>query len=134
MTRSFFIDASLPASFWLNVVYVAIYTINRLPTPVVNEKSPYEVLFVKVSYYSFLKPFMCACFPHFVTTSTKLPSRFFQCVFLGYAPHYKGYHCLDPCINRVYISHDVRFHENIFPYSTLASKALSLLQAPPFVL
>jgi len=31
----------------------------------------------------------------------------------------KGYRCLDPKTSRVYISHDVYFHEASFPYLTL---------------
>jgi len=66
ITHSFLFDASLQASFWLDVAYAATYSINHLTTPILNDKSPYEVLFTKVLDY--LKPFGCACFPYFTAT------------------------------------------------------------------
>ena len=62
MTRIFLIDALLPTTFWLDAVYAAVYTINRLPIPTLKDKSPYEVLFSKLPNYGFLKPKFCAYF------------------------------------------------------------------------
>ena len=70
MTRSFLIDASLLASFWLDALYAEVFTIGRFSTPLLHEKSPYETLFVKVLDYKFLRSFGCACFPHLIATST----------------------------------------------------------------
>jgi hypothetical protein len=39
-----------------------------------------------------------------------------KCVFLGYSSLYKGYKCLHVPSNRVYISRDVIFYENVFPF------------------
>jgi len=104
MTRSFLIDAFLPASYWLDALYAAVFTINRLRTPILKDKSPYEVLLTKVPDYGLLETFGCACFPHFIATfANKLSPRSVQCVFLCYAPHYQGYRCLDQLTNRVYI-------------------------------
>ena len=84
-------------------------------------------------HYSFLKPFGCACFPHLGAASVdKLSPHSVKCVFLGYAPHYKGYKCLDPISHRVYISHHVRFYETEFPFQTLTTRAPSLQKAPSF--
>jgi hypothetical protein len=40
---------------------------------------------------------------------------------LGYSPLHKGYKCLHVPTNRVYISRDVVFDENLFPFSALPS-------------
>jgi hypothetical protein len=37
-----------------------------------------------------------------------------RCVFLGYINLHKGYKCLDAATERLYISRDVLFNENIF--------------------
>lgn len=61
--------------------------------------------------------FGCECFPNIsARVSHKLAPGFIQCVFLGYAPNNKGYHCLDPKTSRVYISRHVLFHELRFSY------------------
>lgn len=68
--------------------------------------------------FAFSKPFGYLCFPNIVASSSnKLQARSTCCVFLGYAPHYEGYRCLDPITCRVYISHHVRFNETEFPYT-----------------
>jgi hypothetical protein len=40
-------------------------------------------------------------------------------VFIGYNNLHKGFKCLDPSEGRVYISHDVVFDENVFPFARL---------------
>ncbi|MCH98988.1 hypothetical protein A2U01_0019998, partial [Trifolium medium] len=43
-----------------------------------------------------------------------------ECVFLGYSSTYKGYKCLSP-EGHVYVSKDVLFNEQRFPYPSLFS-------------
>jgi len=43
-------------------------TINRLPTPTLKDKPPYEVLFATVPDYEFLKTFGCDYFQNFMDT------------------------------------------------------------------
>lgn len=40
------------------------------------------------------------------------------CVFLGYTADHKGYNCLHLPTRRIYISRDVYFDENKFPFAT----------------
>uniref|UniRef100_A0A2N9GNA3 Integrase catalytic domain-containing protein n=1 Tax=Fagus sylvatica TaxID=28930 RepID=A0A2N9GNA3_FAGSY len=67
--------ASTPASFWGEAALTAVYTINRCPSPVVQNTTPYERLFGTAPNYSLLKVFGCVCFvllqPH---ERTKLPT------------------------------------------------------------
>jgi len=51
MTRAFLIGALIPAKYWIYLVYDAIYTINSLPTPVLQQQSPFEVFFQKMPNY-----------------------------------------------------------------------------------
>ena len=44
-----------------------------------------------------------------------------MCVFLGYAPNYKGYICYDVSKKRSYLSRHVVFNENVFPYQELVT-------------
>ncbi|CAH9085932.1 unnamed protein product [Cuscuta europaea] len=116
LTRTLLIDSSIPSTFWVNALYTATFIVNRLPTPILNGDTPYQRLFNKLPDYNFLRVFGCSCFPNFIAVShNKLSPRSIHCVFLGYAPGYKGYRCFSPSTGRVYVSRDVIFHENIFP-------------------
>ena len=114
--------ASFPFRFWSDAFFTTCYLINRLPTRVLNMKTPLEILFQEIPDYTFLKVFGCACWPHLRPyNSHKLEFRSKQCVFLGYSSIHKGYKCLHVATNRVYISRDVVFDENLFPFAVSLS-------------
>ena len=109
--------AHMPFRFWDDAFQIACYLINRLPTPVIQNKSPFEKLFHFVPNYLFLKTFGCACLPNLQPyNSHKLQPRSLQCVFLGYSILHHGYKCLHIPTGRLYISRDVIFLENLFPF------------------
>ncbi|CAH9114096.1 unnamed protein product [Cuscuta europaea] len=126
LARTMLIAASLSANFWVDAVLTATFIINRIPSPTLHGLSPFEKLFNRKPDMSVFRVFGCACFPKFTASSAnKLDPRSVQCIFLGYAPEYKGYRCFDPVASRVYISRNVRFLENIFPNSVLAGPTVS---------
>ncbi|CAL8174263.1 unnamed protein product [Prunus armeniaca] len=47
----------------------------------------------------------------------QIGSRAEKCVFIGYAPHQKGYRCYHPPSQKVYTSMDVVFRENDIYFS-----------------
>uniref|UniRef100_A0A2N9HLJ3 Integrase catalytic domain-containing protein n=1 Tax=Fagus sylvatica TaxID=28930 RepID=A0A2N9HLJ3_FAGSY len=51
--------ASTPASFWGEAALTAVYTINRCPSPVIQNTTPYERLFGTTPNYSLLKGYRC---------------------------------------------------------------------------
>uniref|UniRef100_A0A251TUQ9 Putative zinc finger, CCHC-type n=1 Tax=Helianthus annuus TaxID=4232 RepID=A0A251TUQ9_HELAN len=110
-------NAKLPSKFWVDAFSSAVYIINRLPTPLLNGKSPFEVLFSETPNYNVFRAFGCRVFPYLRDYSEhKLAPRSIPCIFIGYSPTYKGYRCLDPTSSRVYITRHARFNENIFPF------------------
>jgi hypothetical protein len=117
--------SSLPQKFWEDACLNSCYLINRMPTPLLNNQSPFEKLFHQVPDYKFLKVFGCACFPNLRPYNThKFSQRSKECVFLGHNQHHKGYKCLHIEYGRVYISQDVIFHESRF---LILLKVLQLL-------
>jgi len=116
--------ASVPLKFWDEAFIAATYLINRLPSSVLNFSTPLEHLFHQKPNYSALRVFGCACWPNLRPYNThKLQFRSKQCVFLGYSVLHKGFKCLDMSTGRVYISRDVTFDENVFPFSQLHPNA-----------
>jgi hypothetical protein len=53
----------LSKEFWIESFLTAIFLINRLPTPFVQNGSPFSVLFKQPPDYANLKIFGCACYP-----------------------------------------------------------------------
>lgn len=97
---------------------MAIYIINRLPTPLLNWKTPYELLYGKQPSYSSLKIFRCLCYatnikPHM----SKFEPRAHKCVLLGFSPRLIGYRLYNIDSKQVFVSRDVIFDEHIFPFN-----------------
>jgi histone deacetylase 1/2 len=102
----------------------ATYLINRTPRLVIDNSTPLKCLFKNDPDYSFLRVFGCACWPNLRPYNAhKLEYRSKRCAFLGYSHLHKGNKCLDISTGRVYISWDVIFDENIFPFSELHPNA-----------
>ena len=55
-------ESHLPKNFWDEGVATATYLINRLPTLVLKNRSPFEVLFKRLPDYKFMKTFGCLCY------------------------------------------------------------------------
>jgi histone deacetylase 1/2 len=117
--------ASVPFRFWSDAFSTACFLINRLPSRVINMKTPLERLLGEKPDYTFFRVFGCACWPHLRPyNNRKLDFRSKKCVFLGYSSLHKGYKCLHLPTNRVYISRDVVFDEGVFPFSQLPMSSL----------
>ncbi|KAG8490330.1 hypothetical protein CXB51_015871 [Gossypium anomalum] len=110
--------ASMPLEYWSDTFSHAVHLINRLPTLVLQNFSPYEKLYKVQPDYAQLRVFGSACFPHLRPFQPhKLQFRSSKCVFLGFGSHQKGYRCL-AADGRVYVSRHVLFDELEFPFRT----------------
>uniref|UniRef100_A0A2N9EDP9 Integrase catalytic domain-containing protein n=1 Tax=Fagus sylvatica TaxID=28930 RepID=A0A2N9EDP9_FAGSY len=59
VVRTLLISASVPERFWGEAAFTAVYTINRIPSPITHKKSPFELLYGKLPDYSSLRGFRC---------------------------------------------------------------------------
>ena len=108
--------------FWPLAFTTATYLINRLPTPTLNNSSPYLRLFKKHPNYNKLRSFGCLCYPWLHPYSLhKLYQRSTPCIFVGYSPTQSAYYTLDPVTYKIYTSRHVSFVETIFPFQQLNS-------------
>ncbi|KAM1762795.1 hypothetical protein ACFX12_005393 [Malus domestica] len=118
--------AQMPPKFWSFACQTAIYLINRMPTPILSNQSPFEVLYGAVPVIHHLRTFGCACYPLLRPyNTTKLQPKTTKCIFLGYASRYKGFICYVVSQNRFFISRHVVFSENDFPYKDLLAHTTS---------
>jgi hypothetical protein len=122
-------NASMPLKYWDEAFLTATFLINLLPSKVIDLQSPAERLLNIMPNYDALHIFGCACWPNLRPyNKRKLAFRSQRCVFLGYSPMHKGVKCLDVSTGRVYISLDVVFDENVFPFQALHPNAGALLK------
>uniref|UniRef100_A0A2N9H7L1 Integrase catalytic domain-containing protein n=1 Tax=Fagus sylvatica TaxID=28930 RepID=A0A2N9H7L1_FAGSY len=130
-------ESKLPISYWSYAVSTAAHLINRLPTPNLKQKTPWELLFHKPPDIQYLRTFGCQCFPLLTPyTAHKLHPKTTSCVFLGYPTNTKGYLCLDPVTKRVYTSRHVLFNEHVFPgliHTSDSSASSSHASASPII-
>lgn len=67
----------------------------------------------------------------------KFAKKTYHCVFIGYSYFHKGYQCLNPETNKVYISRHVVFDEQQFSFKTsithAPTNAKSFLEATEFL-
>ena len=92
-----------------------------MPTAVLHNKTPFEILHRTTPSYSHLKAF---CFASTLKRGRdKLQSRAQLYVFIGYPYGRKAYKLLNLETKRVFASRDVKFHENIFPYHHITHKS-----------
>lgn len=126
--------AHVPLKFWDDAFLTAAYLINRMPTRVIDNKTPIERLFHTTPNYSMLRIFGCACWPNLRPYNKhKLSFRSKECVFIGYSALHKGYKCLDIDTGRVYISRDVIFDEGVFPLNCSPSNLSPTLPPPRMI-
>lgn len=106
-------NGRVPPTYWVDAFSLAAYIINRLPSPVLDGKSPFEVLFSCKPSYSNFRAFAFRVYPYLRDyAANKLRLRSLPCIFLGYSPQYKGYKCLDPTTSRIFITRHARFDES----------------------
>jgi hypothetical protein len=116
----------LTLTYWVDAFNTAVYLINRLPTTVLKNHSPYFKLLHKQPNYSLLKIFGCACYPLLKPyNSHKLMYRSKKCIFLGYCSNYRGYRCYEPLSKKTIITRSVVFDENTFPAKDRMSTPLT---------
>lgn len=107
----------MSTDFWGECVLTAGYLINRTPSSILKGKSPYEILHGHAPCYTHLHVFGSLCFARNQhTNGDKFATRSRQCVFVGYPYGQKGWRVYDLESHEFFVSRDVIFSENQFPF------------------
>lgn len=109
-------QAYLPIKFWGECVLITRYLINRMPSTLLGDKTPYDLLLGNAPSYS--HNFGCLAYVH----DKKLPKDKFRdrsrpCVFLGIHMTRKGGAFIILKL-RFILSWDVTFVEDQYPYAS----------------
>jgi hypothetical protein len=120
--RALLFQAKLPKTFWSFAISHSTYLINRIPTPLLNNKSPFELLNKALPDLSNLKVFGSLTYASTLQSHrTKLEPRGRTCIFLGYKQGVKGTILYDIHSKEVFLSRNVTHFDHILPYTSSTS-------------
>jgi hypothetical protein len=106
----------VPKRFWGDAILTAAFLINRMPSRVLQFKTPLHTLSQHHSLPSLLnippKVFGCTCYIHVHQHQRgKMDTRAHKCLFVGYSATQKGYKCYHPHSGKLFVSMNVTFLE-----------------------
>ncbi|KAG3153881.1 hypothetical protein C6341_g15834 [Phytophthora cactorum] len=120
--RSMLHHAKLDKCFWGEAAMGAIYVKNRLPSPKIENKTPFEIVYKSKPSVKQMRVFGCRTY---VLTPKekrlKWDPKARAGLFLGYDEVSKAYQVYDIEAGQVVISRDVTFDESSFGVSTTSS-------------
>ncbi|PKI72818.1 hypothetical protein CRG98_006798 [Punica granatum] len=89
-----------------------------MPTSILGNKSPHEVLLGKPPNYDNLRVFGSLCYAHHRNRDEdKFAAQSCRCIFVGYPNGKKRWRLYDLQSMEFFVSRDVRFCENKFPFA-----------------
>lgn len=110
-------QSRVPIQFWGECVLALLFWINRSPPHILKWQTTFFKLNGTNTNYGLLHTFGCLCFASTLSSQrSKFHPRAIPSVFVGYPPGIKRYKLYDIEQKRFFISRDVIFLENVFPF------------------
>ena len=114
MVRTMLYAAGLPPIFWGEALSVATYLRNRSPTRALVTSTPYQAWTGKLPELGHLRVFGCKAYVRIPNPNvSKLDSKAWECIFIGYSSESKAYRFYHPETKRIIVSRDAIFSEGI---------------------
>ncbi|KAG7539387.1 Reverse transcriptase RNA-dependent DNA polymerase [Arabidopsis suecica] len=140
VARALRFQAGLPIEFWSYCALTAAYLINRTPTPLLQGKTPFELIYHRPPPLNHVRVFGCVCYAHNQKHGgDKFASRSNKSIFLGYPFAKKGWRVYNIETGKISVSRDVVFSETEFHFSDLdfssssdfATPSITIDSSPP---
>ncbi|RVX14987.1 Retrovirus-related Pol polyprotein from transposon TNT 1-94 [Vitis vinifera] len=113
MTRCMLHEKELPKKLWAEPANTAVFLLNRLPTRVLQKKTPFEAWFGYKPDLKNLRTFGCLYFSYVPQVKRdKLDKKAEPGVFIGYSNSSKAYRIFQPQNGKILVSRDVKFMED----------------------
>lgn len=117
VARALIHQSDVSKVFWTFVVSYAVFLINRFPSKKIENMSPYHIINNEIANIHDLKYFGGLCYASTLSNNRKkLDSRARKCIFIGYKRGVKGYILFYLSNRDIFISKNVKFSENVFPF------------------
>jgi hypothetical protein len=102
--------AKMPLKYWNFAMEQSTISINILPSNVLKQKSPCQLLYHKNPKFLDFKPLRCSIFPLLRPYNAhKYHFRSTLCVYLSQSSTHSAYRCVDKHTGRIYLARHVRF-------------------------
>jgi hypothetical protein len=120
VARTLLFHMQVPKHFWGNAVLTDCHLINSMPSVVLNQESPFSVLYLERAPFSLTpRVFGCVAFVHVLDPGRdKLSPRSRKCIFFGYSRTQKDYRCYSLESHRYFVSADVTFFDSTLFFSS----------------
>lgn len=125
IARAIRFQGSIPLKFWGHCVLGAVYMMNRLPSVALKGKTPFEVFHGHMNSINHLRTLGCLCYAKKLPSGDKFEARAVPAVHMGYSSVTKGYVLYSLTTHSFFLSRDVIFKEDIFPFKTQTYSSLS---------
>jgi hypothetical protein len=117
--------AGLGKELWAEAMGTTCYLVNKLPSSVMDAKTPQKVWIGQKPSLTHLKVFGCEAYVHVSKENrSKLDKNVEKCMFIGYKYGLKGYKIWNQETKKVLYSRDVVFKElkDVVKHEVLPSK------------
>jgi len=118
VARSLSFQSHVPITMWNFTVQHVVHIINRIPSHLLKFKSPFELVHRTRPSIIHLKVFGCLAYATTLQAHrTKFNHRARKTIFLGFKEGTKGSILYDLNSNELFVSRNVIFYENHFPFT-----------------